>query len=221
MSRPHVKICCIASIAEMELAVRAGASAVGLVSEMPSGPGVIPEALIAEIAAAAPPGLGTFLLTCRQEADGIAEQARRTGVNTVQLCDSLPATEYARLRARLPGARLVQVIHVTGPTSLDEAREAANYVDALLLDSGNPSLAVKELGGTGRQHDWSISRQIVETVPGPVYLAGGLKPGNVQEAVRRVRPYGLDICSGLRSGGALDGAKVAAFFQALEGALAA
>lgn len=213
---PRVKICCIRTIAEAQLAIRAGAAAVGLVSAMPSGPGVIAEERIAEIAAAVPPGVATFLLTSRRDAESIIAQQRRCGVNTIQLCDTVEAGCHDRLRAALPGIGLVQVIHVTGPESLDEARSVAASVDALLLDSGNQQLAVKELGGTGRTHDWRISRQIVATVTVPVYLAGGLTPGNVRAAVAAVQPFGLDVCSGLRVQGNLDAGLVGSFFEALK-----
>ncbi|MDT5158102.1 MAG: phosphoribosylanthranilate isomerase [Acidobacteriota bacterium] len=213
--RTRVKICCIASVEEARVAVECGASAVGLVSEMPSGPGVIAEELIAEIAARVPPPVATFLLTCRQDAEGIVEQQRRCRVNTIQLCDRVPADVYIELRARLPGVSLVQVVHVAGEESLDEALSAARHVDALLLDSGNQSLAVKELGGTGRTHDWRVSRRIVEASSVPVFLAGGLRPENVAEAVETVRPFGLDVCSGVRNEGRLDAGKLKRFFAHL------
>ena len=213
--RPRVKICCIASAEEARLAVRYGASALGLVSAMPSGPGPIAEELIAEIAAAVPPWVDTFMLTCLQGATAIAEQHRRTRTSVLQLCDRLTEGAHAELREALPGIRLVQVIHVTGPESLEEALEAAPHVQALLLDSGRPALAVKELGGTGRVHDWSVSRRIRELSPVPVYLAGGLTPENVAQAVREVEPFGLDLCTGVRTDGALDESKLARFSAAL------
>lgn len=209
----RVKICCIRSVAEAALAVRHGAAALGLVSAMPSGPGVIAEETIAEIAATVPPGVATFLLTSRHDADSIIAQQRRCRVNTLQLCDSVEPGCHAKLRASLPGIALVQVIHVTGPESVDEAGLVAARVDAILLDSGNQKLAVKELGGTGRTHDWRISRQIVESVRVPVFLAGGLTPENVALAIREVRPFGLDVCSGLRTNGNLDEAKVKRLFE--------
>jgi len=209
----RVKICCISSVTEAALAVRHGASALGLVSAMPSGPGVIAEETITEIAAAVPPGVATFLLTSKRDADSIIAQQRRCRVNTIQLCDSVEPDCHTKLRDELPGIALVQVIHVTGPESVDEAVAVAGSVDALLLDSGNQKLAVKELGGTGRTHDWRISRQIVESVRVPVFLAGGLTPENVAVAIRDVRPFGLDICSGLRTNGNLDEAKVRRFFS--------
>lgn len=212
-ARSRIKICCIASIAEAQIAIRHGVAALGLVSAMPSGPGVIDEGTIAEIAATVPPGIATFLLTSRRDAESIIAQQRRCRTNTLQLCDSVEPGCYAKLRAELPGIGLVQVIHVTGEESLDEAVGVAGNVDALLLDSGNQKLAVKELGGTGRRHDWRISRAIVEAVNVPVYLAGGLNPDNVAEAIQHVRPFGLDVCSGLRTKGRLDEKKVERFFE--------
>jgi phosphoribosylanthranilate isomerase len=209
---PRVKICCISSVAEAALAVHYGAAAIGLVSAMPSGPGVIAEETIAEIAATVPPGVATFLLTSKRDAESIIAQQRRCRVNTIQLCDSVEPGCHAKLREALPGIALVQVVHVTGPESLDEAVWVASEVDALLLDSGNQKLAVKELGGTGRTHDWRLSRKIVESVACPVFLAGGLTPENVTSAVREVQPFGLDVCSGLRSNGRLDENKVRRFF---------
>ena len=215
---PRVKICCVASVAEARLAVRHGADAIGLVSEMPSGPGVISEALIAEIAATVPPGVATFLLTSRQSAAEVIDQQRRVQVSTIQLCDHLADGTYADLRAALPGVALVQVVHVTGETALAEATAVAPLVDAILLDSGDRRLAVKQLGGTGRRHDWRISRRIRETVGIPVYLAGGLRAENVAEAIATVQPFAVDVCSGVRTDGRLDEVKLSAFFAAVRGA---
>ncbi len=210
-----VKVCCIADLVEARLAVSAGAAAIGLVSEMPSGPGVIADELIAEIAAAIPRPTETFLLTARRDADAIADQHRRCGTTALQIVDHVPATELRRLRALLPGVRLVQVVHIGGEESIEEARSVAGLIDALLLDSGNPLLPVKQLGGTGRVHDWSYSRRIREIAGVPVLLAGGLHPGNVRAAIDLVAPAGLDVCSGLRTGGRLDAGKLAAFIAAI------
>lgn len=214
----RVKICCIGSADEAFTAVRHGAAALGLVSAMPSGPGVIPDELIAEIAAALPPGVSSFLLTSRQDTASIVEQQRRSGVSTVQLCDRLAAGSYGELRAAMPGVKIVQVVHVTGSKSADDAAAVAPHVNALLLDSGNPASRVKELGGTGRTHDWQVSRGIRDRVGVPVFLAGGLKASNVAEAVRQVRPYAVDVCSGVRTDGRLDETKLARFFEAVASA---
>ena len=221
--RVRVKVCCIASIDEMRLAVAHGVDAVGLVSAMPSGPGPIAEEAIAEIARAAPPAVATFLLTSLQDARAIVAQQRRCGANTVQIVDRLERGTHAELRDAMPGVAVVQVIHVTGPESVEAAVAAAPHVSALLLDSGRPSLAVKELGGTGRTHDWAVSRAIRDAVAGvaPVFLAGGLGAANVADAIRAVEPYGVDVCSGLRTHGRLDAAKLDAFMRAVDGAVSA
>ena len=211
---PKIKICCISSIEEAHLAISCGASALGLVSAMPSGPGVVDEELIAQIIRTVPPPIATFLLTARQDADAIIEQQRRCRPNTVQLVDTVAESEVKRLRQALPGIALVQVIHVTGPESVDEACAIAPHVDAILLDSGNQKLAVKELGGTGRTHDWAISRRIRERCGKPLFLAGGLNADNVRNAIDQVQPYGLDLCSGVRTDGKLDATKLRAFVAA-------
>jgi phosphoribosylanthranilate isomerase len=211
---PRIKVCCIGSVEEAWLAIRAGASALGLVSAMPSGPGVIELGLAAEIVRRVPPGVATFLLSCAQDADTLIQQQRETGANTLQLVDAVQAEVYARLRSALPGVGIVQVIHVTGEESLEEARLAAPHVDAILLDSGNPRAAVKELGGTGRVHDWALSARIRESIPVPLYLAGGLRASNVSAAVAQVRPFGLDVCSGVRSEGRLDAGLLLGFTAA-------
>jgi phosphoribosylanthranilate isomerase len=216
--RPRVKVCCIRDRAEAALAVRHGASALGLVSAMPSGPGVIADETIAEIARAVPPGVASFLLTSRQDVESIVEQQRRLRPNTLQICDRLTAGTYRELRAALPGVGLVQVVHVTGEESVDEARSMAGEVDAILLDSGNQALAVKELGGTGRCHDWTVSCRIREAVAVPVFLAGGLRAENVGEAIEAVGPFALDVCSGVRTGGGLDEVKLGRFFAAVAAA---
>ena len=175
---------------------------------MPSGPGVIADELIRQIARAVPPPVATFLLTSETTAAGVIAHYRRTHTTTIQLVDTLPEAAYADIRRALPQVRLVQVVHVTGVDALPVARRAAAYADALLLDSGNPALPVPELGGTGRTHDWELSRRIVAESLVPVFLAGGLNPGNVAGAIRRVRPFGIDVCSGVRTGGRLDGGKL-------------
>ena len=214
-TRPRVKICCIKSPLEAKLAIDCGASALGLVSSMPSGPGVISEETIALIAGVVPPPIASFLLTSEHLAEAIIAQQRRCRTNTLQLCDHLPATVYSRLRSELPGISLVQVVHVTGPESLDYALAAAAHVDALLLDSGNPGLAVKELGGTGRVHDWTWSRRIRDAVGIPLFLAGGLTATNVADAISAVEPFGLDLCNSVRTNGDLDAVKLRAFFAAI------
>ncbi len=212
--KPRIKICCIASEEEARLAISFGAAAVGLVAAMPSGPGPIADYRIRRIAESVPPPVATFLLTCETRGGAIIAHHLRTLTSTIQLVDTPEPDAIATMRAILPAVKIVQVIHVCGEAQIDEALQAAAHVDALLLDSGNPALAVKELGGTGRIHDWRLSRRIVELSPVPVFLAGGLHANNVRAAIDAVQPFGVDLCSGVRSNGRLDPKKLEAFFNA-------
>lgn len=217
--RTRLKVCCISSLAEAQLAIRIGADALGLVGAMPSGPGIIADELAATIARQTPPPIATVMLTSETTVEGILAHHRRVGANTIQLVDAVPDHTYRLLHDALPAVKLMQVIHVWDEQNLNEARHAqACGADALLLDSGNPTLAVKELGGTGRTHNWDISRQIVQQAAIPVFLAGGLNPNNVQAAIRVVRPFGIDICSGVRTAGNLDEAKLTALADAIRSA---
>lgn len=213
--RTRLKICCISSRAEASLAIEVGASAIGLVSAMPSGPGVIPENLITELAALAPIGVAAVLLTSLGTADALIEQQRRCRADVLQLCEVVPHDDLKRLRDALPGTRLMHVVHVGGEDSIAEAEAVAPLVDALLLDTGARVGAVRELGGTGRTHDWAISARIVAATDRPTFLAGGIHAGNVGEAIATVRPYGIDVCSGVRTAGALDPERVRAFTAAI------
>lgn len=200
-------------------AVRLGADALGFVSYMPSGPGVIDEGLIRTIAIRVPPPIATFLLTSYQDTDAIIDQQRRCRVNTLQLVNDLPEGSHAKLRKALPGVSLVQVLHVRDYGVIEEARAIEQVVDAILLDSGNPDLAVKELGGTGRVHNWEISRRLIETSTVPVFLAGGITQQNAAEAITLTDPFGLDLCSGIRTDEQLDTDKLAAFMGAVHSAV--
>jgi phosphoribosylanthranilate isomerase len=201
---PRIKICCISSIDEALTVIEAGASALGLVGQMPSGPGVISDELILKISNAVPPPIATFLLTCETSTREIIKHHKRTFTNTIQLVDAITEGTYDDLRNALPGIKLVQVIHVIDERSVVEAIEISQHVDAILLDSGNPNLQVKELGGTGRTHNWKLSRWIRDNVKIPVFLAGGLRIDNIRQAIEEVQPFGIDVCSGIRKNGKLD-----------------
>ena len=213
MTRPRVKICCISSIDEARIAIEYGASALGLVGHMPSGPGVIGDELIYQIAKTVPPPISTFLLTSETKPQDIIAHYKRVQTSTIQIVDELEKREYELIRKELPNVKLVQVIHVIDENSIKEAIEISNYVDAILLDSGNPNLSVKELGGTGRTHNWALSREIRKAIPIPLFLAGGLNKDNVRQAIETVQPFGLDLCSSVRTEGKLDRDKLKEFFN--------
>ncbi len=212
--RTRIKICCIASREEAQMAIAAGADALGLVAAMPSGPGPIGDEQIAEIAAWVPPPVTTFMLTAETTADGISRHVEATRPTAVQIVSHIEPAEAAKLADLQPGVRRVQVIHVEDMSALDLIPAYASYMHAFLLDSGRPGSATPEFGGTGRRHDWSVSRAFVEASPLPVFLAGGLNPDNARQAVHEVRPFGLDLCTGVRTDGRLDEVKLKAFIVA-------
>ncbi|NHB67714.1 phosphoribosylanthranilate isomerase [Perlabentimonas gracilis] len=211
----RVKICCISSIEEANLAIKYGASALGLVGKMPSGPGVIDDNLIRKIVETVPPPISTFLLTSETNANDVIAHYQRVHTSTIQMVDNVDHQEYEKIRTALPHVKLVQVIHVIDEESVAEAIEISEYVDALLLDSGNPNLPIKELGGTGRAHDWNLSKKICESVSIPVFLAGGICKDNVNKAIEVVKPFGVDLCSSVRTNGALDENKLREFFETI------
>ncbi|MFO7829342.1 MAG: phosphoribosylanthranilate isomerase [Bacteroidales bacterium] len=210
---PKIKICCISSIKEAQLAIKTGASAIGLVGNMPSGPGIISDKIIYSIAKNIPPHIDSFLLTSETDADKIINHHKKTNTNTIQLVDRVSKETYQQLRNQIPNIKLVQVIHVIDQEAIDEALKISEFVDKILLDSGNPNLKIKELGGTGRTHNWDISKEIVKQTKMQVFLAGGLNPENVRKAIDYVQPYGVDICSGVRTHGKLDKQKLKLFFN--------
>jgi len=213
--RPRVKICCISSLDEVRIAVEAGADALGFVGPMPSGPGTLEADQIPRLVAAVPPGISRFLLTAHTDAASIVQATHSAGVDTVQLVDATTDDTLDAVRRALPSVRIVQVIHVCSADDVDLACRLAPRVDALLLDSGNPNAKVKTLGGTGQTHDWRLSRQIVDAADCPVFLAGGLRAENVADGVAQVAPFGLDVCSGVRVDGRLDGRRLARFIAAV------
>jgi phosphoribosylanthranilate isomerase len=215
MQKVRVKICCISSEKEAKLAIKYGTDALGLVGNMPSGPGVISDDLIHEISKAVPPPISTFLLTSETKAQKIIDHYKKVQTTTIQIVDKIEPSHYLKIKNELPHVKLVQVLHVRDEDSIQESKDISQYVDAILLDSGNLNLAVKELGGTGRTHDWEISRAIRESTSIPVFLAGGLKASNIKKAVSIVKPFGVDLCSGVRSDGQLDEKKLHQFFEAL------
>ena len=212
---PKIKICCISSIEEANLAIAQGAAALGLVAKMPSGPGIISDELIYTIAKAVPISIDTFMLTSETSAEAIIKHHKKTNTSTIQIVDALSEGTYAQIKNTLPSIKIVQVIHILNEASIEEALRISEQVDALLLDSGNPNLQTKELGGTGRVHNWNLSRKIVEQSKRPVYLAGGINPMNIKQAVEEVQPYGIDLCSGVRTNKLLDPIKLEQLFNAI------
>ena len=210
-----VKICCISSIEEAALAIGYGAAAIGLVGRMPSGPGIITDELIHSIAKTVLPPIDSFLLTSETTAEKVIEHHKKVNTTTIQIVDALTDREYHKLREAIPHVKLVQVIHVLDEKAVQEAIEISEFVDAILLDSGNPNLSTKVLGGTGKIHNWDLSKKIRENISIPTYLAGGINKDNIRMAINQVQPYGIDLCSSVRTNGQLDELKLEELFKAL------
>jgi phosphoribosylanthranilate isomerase len=189
--------------------------ALGFVGVRLPSPRAISDAEIAALTAATPPPLATVLLTSEQTAQAISSQVRRTQPAAVQILPHIDPAESGRLAELEPRIRRIQVIHVESPAVLDLIPIYTPHVHAFLLDSGRPDAATPEFGGTGRAHDWKVSAEFVRASHLPVFLAGGLSAANAAEAIRTVRPFGLDLCSGMRTDGRLDPEKLGEFMQAV------
>lgn len=211
----RVKICCIANADEAAIAVTAGADALGFVGEMPSGPGIVSDDQTRRIVRTTPPAVSTVALTSATKAAGIMQQLQACETDTVQVVQHIDPQEHRTLLDSMPHIKRLQVIHVEGPEVLNLIKDYEPWVDGFLLDSGRPSSAATEqeleLGGTGRVHDWAISAEFVKNTIKPVFLAGGLTPANVGEAIGRVKPFGVDLCSGIRVRGQLDPTRLTKF----------
>jgi phosphoribosylanthranilate isomerase len=216
--RTRIKICCIASAEEAQLAIAAGADALGFIGVVPPSPRAIPDEAIAGIAATVPPPVATVLVSSQRDAEAISAQVRRTRPSVIQVVAPIDPAEWALLAELEPHLRRIQVIHVEGPEALDFIPLYAPHVHAFLLDSGKAASATPYYGGTGETHDWAISAAFVARSPLPVFLAGGITPANAAEAIRQVRPYGLDLCTGLRTDGRLDPARLAEVVRAVRDA---
>lgn len=217
-TKTRVKVCCIRTVDEAQAAIAAGVDAIGFVAQRPPSPRTIPDGDIAAIIRQIPPSIATFLLTAEQTADAISAHIRGIQPSTIQLLHHLDPQESAKLADIEPAVRRVQVVHVEGCASLDLIPHYAPFVDAFLLDSGRPHASTPSYGGTGQRHDWSISARFVAESPLPVFLAGGLSASNAAEAIETIRPFGLDLCTGVRTDGCLDTGKLAHFMRAVRDA---
>ncbi len=186
------------------MAVGHGVDAVGLLGCMPSSPRAIDMDLARQIASVVPVAVETFLLTASLSGEEIAEQAKYCGVTAIQIAQHVDPIEYQHIATRLPHIKRVQVVHVEDESALDLIDVYEPHVHAFILDSGSTGATVADLGGTGRVHDWRISSEFVRRTSKPVFLAGGLNPRNVRDAISVMAPFGIDLCSGVRRNNKLD-----------------
>jgi phosphoribosylanthranilate isomerase len=215
---PFIKICGLRSYEEARLALDCGATAFGFLVGLSyaTADQISPENA-AGIIGKLPENADTVIVTHQTDPEKAAALARITGGHTLQVHGDMPPAGVRKLAALAPDLRLIKAVHVSGPESIEAAAAYAGIAHALLLDTRT----VDRLGGTGRTHDWSISARIVAAVPVPVYLAGGLTPENISDAIERVRPAGVDVNSGVKdSAGEKDAEKVSLFVSRAIGAFA-
>ena len=186
-SAVRVKVCGLTEEDDLRTAVEAGADAVGIVSDVPvETPREVSPERARELAEAVPPFVTSVLVTMPDSAAGGAELAERVGADAVQVHGDLPPEAVGRLREAFDGDLLLAADHATAP-------EYAGVVDGLVVDTVDEAGA----GGTGETHDWARTREVVRDLDVPVVLAGGLTPSNVAEAARTVRPFAVDVASGV------------------------
>lgn len=210
----RVQIAGVSSLEEALATADAGADALGFTVRLPHGVhDGLTEARARGIVAALPPFVASVAITYVATARAAVELCRYLGVSTLQLHGPFPTAELPLIRAGLPHLKLIRAVHVTGPPAIAEARSLARHVDALILDTYDP--ASGRGGATGLTHDWALSRQIVAETRVPVILAGGLTPDNVAAAIAAVRPWGVDVHTGVENAdGTRNLDKVRAFIRA-------
>ena len=209
----RVQIAGVSSVEEALAAADAGVDALGFTVRLPTGVhDGLTEAKARSIVAGLPPFVASVAITYVGAPREAVELCRYLGVTTLQLHGPFPTTEIPVLRVGLPHLKIIRAVHVTGPEAVAQARALARQVDALILDTYDPDTG--RHGATGKTHDWAISRQIVDEVPVPVILAGGLTPDNVAAAIAAVRPWGVDVHTGIeRPDGSRDLDRIRAFVR--------
>lgn len=214
----RVQIAGVSSLEEALALEKAGADALGFTVRLPEGiHDGLTEAKARSIVAALPPFITAVAITYAGSAREAVDLCRYLGVGAVQLHGEFPAGELEMLRAAMPHLKIILPVLVTGAEAVQEARVLERRVDALILDTYDP--ATGRRGATGKTHNWRISRQIVEAVRAPVILAGGLTPENVAEAIAVVRPWAVDVHTGVEdSDGRRNLRKMRAFIAAAKAA---
>jgi phosphoribosylanthranilate isomerase len=210
----RVKICGVKSVAEARLAERHGADAVGvLVGRSHAAPDFIEPVLAERIARSVPPFLTAVLVTHLDEPEGLLRLADDVACPVLQLHSDWSAAALRRLGPRLAPRKIVGKVSVESDAAIDRAQAIEPFVDAIVLDTRDRT--TDRVGGTGMVHDWSISARIAARARVPIILAGGLTPENVAEAVRTVKPWGVDVNSGVETAdGSKDERRVRQFIEA-------
>ncbi|AKB32299.1 Phosphoribosylanthranilate isomerase [Methanosarcina siciliae HI350] len=220
--KTRVKICGIRGQEDIELAALYGADAVGFITEVPvESPRKLDSDAAAALISKVPKCLDSVMVIMPETSACALELIEKVKPNIVQVHSGLPLSELEAVREKtdipiiktlsVPAGQEASKLHNIVTRLLEEVRalEGSGAVDSVLLDSG----IAGKTGGTGCVHDWDLSRRIAEETELPLILAGGLKPENVQEAVRAVSPYAVDTASGVEDRGKKDAAKIRKFIE--------
>ncbi len=195
----YVKICGIRRHEDALIAAELGADAIGLlVGQRHNSPDFISAAVARDISRALPPSVEAVLVTHIEEIDELERLLEQSGITTVQLHSEIAPNSVERLRGRLPYVKIFKSVSIISADSVAYPEAFEKLVDGFVLDSIN--VATGQLGGTGKTHDWSVSRQIVmRYLEIPIILAGGLNSENVRSAIEYVHPFGVDVNSGTKA----------------------
>ncbi len=194
----RIKICGIKTEADVEIVIKAGADAAGLlVGQLHTSTDFILPSTALRLSGLLPPFITPVIVTHLVDAISILDIVKKTGITTLQLHGGSSPEEVRKICDALPGnGKIIFAVHIIKNEMVPSLEAYYPYIDAVLLDSYN--LNTGQVGGTGQIHDWALSAKIVKSSPVPVILAGGLKPANVEDAIRTVNPYGVDANSGLK-----------------------
>jgi phosphoribosylanthranilate isomerase len=190
----RIKICGVRTVEDAMKCVDSGADAVGML--LAPSPRRIPAEQARDIVESLPPFVTPVIVMMPSAAEEAIEAARAISPGALQLQGDEPPEMLVKIKRALPGVRLIKAVHVGGGDELVKARLYENVADAILLDTVSP-----ERGGSGQTHDWSVSKKVVASIKKPVVLAGGLTPYNVAGAIKAVRPYAVDVASGVEAEG--------------------
>jgi len=195
----YVKICGVRRQEDALLAAELGADAIGLlVGQKHTSPDFIFTTVAKDIARALPPSVEAVLVTHVEDLDELERLLQQSEIRTIQLHSEIAPSSVERLRGRLPHLKIFKSINIISADSVAYPEAFEKLVDGFVLDSIN--VATGQLGGTGKTHDWSVSRQIVMRYPEiPIILAGGLNSENVRSAIEYVHPFGVDVNSGTKA----------------------
>lgn len=199
---PLIQIAGVCDAAEARLLVDAGVRWLGFPLRLTVNKEDLTEAEAASVIRGLPAGIHGVVITYLDRADDVVEFCRELGARVVQLHGEIATVELERIRRLDPGLSVFKSLVVRDGNEEDLRRlvaETAPFVEAYITDTFNP--ATGQEGATGLVHDWSISRRLVEESPKPVILAGGLTPDNVADAIRAVRPAGVDSHTGVEDPG--------------------